>query len=100
MGVDATFGRSNLQALYLTEKDLVAVEDARYVVFHSPISYLEDTGSWSSYEEELSYPHQLLEIDWQLKLQYGMVLQQALPLLRNSGSCNEKLFPKPSLSLT
>ena len=45
MGVDATLGRSNLPALYLTEKELVAVEDARYVVFHSPISYLEDTDS-------------------------------------------------------
>lgn len=32
----------------------------------APISYLEDTGSWSSYEEELSYPHQLLETCWQL----------------------------------
>lgn len=51
---------------FITDKELVAFEDARCVGFHSPISYLEDTGSWSSYEEELSYPHQLLETDWQL----------------------------------
>lgn len=72
------FGRCDLQALSHTEQLVVTVEEAMRVVLHKPYPLLRRGGQLKCCEEELAWPHQLLWIDWQLKLKCGVVLHLGL----------------------